>query len=300
MRTTDGRRYLRVGAPGAGILVGDEAFKDLGIVFADAFHGWIYGPGLWSTADGGVSWTRVDVQGTVMDLATSDGELYALVCTKGLSACLDDSGMELMRAPLLGGGLHTVGVPVRLDWGSNLAVKGRAVVVMSGLGKLASVLAVSTDGGARFTVKASPCVAGLGGAIYSALTGVGGLWVSCPTGMQAEAWRSSDKGSTWRQLGHDQFTNGLEIGPLSPSTALLWPSPPSLSLALTTDGGQQLRTVFKGEVPPPGHAREILWAGFATSLRAYLVVATGQGLYANQLWESSDGAVSWAPVRFSS
>jgi len=301
VRTTDaGRSYSRIGAPGAGVEVGNELFKDLGIVFADASHGWIYGPGLFSTDDGGTSWTNLHVQGTVMDLAASNGELYALVCTRGLSACLDGVGMELMRAPQRSGALRAVRLPARLDWGSTLVLKGRTVIVMSGLGKLASVLMVSTDGGARFTVKASSCVPGLSGAIYGALIGAGVLWESCPTGMQAEAWRSSDEGTTWQAAGHDQFTNGLEIGPLSTSTALLWPSPPTLSLALTTDGGRRLRTVFTGELPQPGRARQILWAGFATSSRAYLIAAPGQKLYANQLWASSDGGVSWTEVRFSS
>ena len=33
------------------------------VTFADARNGWLYGPGLWATHNGGASWHKVDTHG---------------------------------------------------------------------------------------------------------------------------------------------------------------------------------------------------------------------------------------------
>lgn len=303
--TSDGGgSFEALPVPPSGISVGSGAFDDAGIVFADAEHGWVYGPGLWASDDGGSTWTEERVKGTVMKMATADGEVYALVCPKGLNLCEHNRSlptMQLLRAPVSQGAFASVALPAVLHFGSSLAVHDSTVAVMNGLSNKASVLAVSTDAGAKFALEATSCTPGLSGAVYATLLSGAVLWESCPTGMMAEAGVSTDDGSTWRELSPEQFTNGLGIAALSASTALMWPAPPSLNLALTTDGGASFRTVMKGPQPTPESGHEIIWAGFADPTRAYAIVhGPDYALQQNELWESGDGGRVWAELHLTS
>lgn len=63
--------------------------------FGDHLDGWAFGPGLWSTHDGGEHWTEQHLDGTVTDLASADGVTYAVVTTCPTGAC--ESGATLYR-----------------------------------------------------------------------------------------------------------------------------------------------------------------------------------------------------------
>jgi hypothetical protein len=205
--------------------------------------------------------------------------------------------MDLLRSTVSGGTWTRVDLPAPLFVGSDLAVQGSAVFITNGVGDQqgdqGSSLLVSTDGSRTFVVEQSGCFAGLGGRVQPAIGGDGVLWESCPTGMMAEARRSNDDGKTWLVLSRNAFSNGLSFAPVSASTALVWPSPPSGGLALTTDGGETLHTVFRG---PSGS--DLFWAGYSDPSRAYLLIATNTRPYAGQLWESNDGGATWSQVHF--
>ena len=49
--------------------------------FTSASDGWLYGPGLWATTDGGQHWRRVPLGGPVVALAASDGTVFAATTT---------------------------------------------------------------------------------------------------------------------------------------------------------------------------------------------------------------------------
>jgi photosystem II stability/assembly factor-like uncharacterized protein len=266
-----------------------------GLRFADASHGWLFGPGLWSTEDGGLTWVEQPVSGTVTDVEAADGEAYALVCTTGSASC---PTMELLRTAVSGGSWSLVNLPAPLFFGSELAVQGSAVFVMNGAsdqqGDQGSSLLVSTDGGRTFAVEQSECTPGLDGHVQPAITGGGVLWESCPTGMEAQARQSNDYGETWHALvTENEFSNGLSFAAVSASTALVWPVPPSGGLELTTDAGGTFHSVFHG---PTGS--DLFWVGYSDPSRAYLLIATNTTPYAGQLWESNDGGDSWTQVHF--
>ena len=122
VRTTDdGASFARVAAPKSGLEVANGQFKELGIFFADASHGWVFGPGLWSSDDGGATWVEEHLSGAVMDVQASDGEVYVLLCPQGLSGCLGEfisrhgavAGSGWGRA--LGGPLPPRGLALRLQ-----------------------------------------------------------------------------------------------------------------------------------------------------------------------------------------
>ena len=311
VRTTDdGTHFLQVVAPQARIDTGNESYQDLGIYFADASHGWIYGPGLWATDDGGETWTEQAVQGTVMSLGGGDGHVYALVCTKALAACPGEKPtMELLRSTVSGGSWRRVSLPVPLFFDASLEVHGDTVVLTSGLsdelGDHPTAIAISTNKGASFATIVSPCFVGLGGHVYLAVTGGKVLWAACPTGMEAEALRSSDDGRIWHKVTTGGFDNALTIAPASAAPAIIWPAPPAGGLGLTTDGGDNFRTVFGGKAPDGGMYPAVIWAGYSTASRAYLLEsltpsAASAVKPANELWKSNDGGLRWTQVRFSS
>jgi photosystem II stability/assembly factor-like uncharacterized protein len=91
MATTDGGAdWERVSAPATRLFTADqELVQKVGgrieatpyveaITFADARDGWLYGPGLWATHDGGRHWAAIDVGGNqVLALVTAAGWAYA-------------------------------------------------------------------------------------------------------------------------------------------------------------------------------------------------------------------------------
>jgi len=63
--------------------------------FGDHLDGWAFGPGLWSTHDGGEHWAAQDLSGTVTDLASADGVTYAVVTNCPSGSC--EQGATLYR-----------------------------------------------------------------------------------------------------------------------------------------------------------------------------------------------------------
>jgi photosystem II stability/assembly factor-like uncharacterized protein len=77
-----GRHWTSVNAPAVKLT---EHYSDTpatgvsSVVFANANDGWLFGPALWATTDGGKHWNRVTLSGEVYMVAASGGEAYAAV-----------------------------------------------------------------------------------------------------------------------------------------------------------------------------------------------------------------------------
>ncbi len=82
--TTDGgARWHVVKAPAVRLSGVTSGGSVSGVVFASARVGWLYGPGLWSTRDGGAHWRKLALGGAVTQLAASAGKVYAVVAPPG-------------------------------------------------------------------------------------------------------------------------------------------------------------------------------------------------------------------------
>jgi YVTN family beta-propeller protein len=78
--TTDGgARWHVVKAPAVRLSGLSAGGSVSGVVFASARVGWLYGPGLWSTRDGGAHWRKLALGGAVRQMAASAGRVYAVV-----------------------------------------------------------------------------------------------------------------------------------------------------------------------------------------------------------------------------
>jgi photosystem II stability/assembly factor-like uncharacterized protein len=289
-QTVDGgSRFSLLGVPDG---LAPNSNGTLEIRFADPNDGYLVGgSSLWATTDDGASWVAQAIAGSVTALEVADGKAFAIDC--GSSSC---SLFEEAVGSGGSGSWHVVLLPERLSSEAWLSVVGGRIVVTNGVSHTGGVwFVISTDGGATFTKRSTPCYRGLGGHVFAAAMSPSALWAACPTGMLATPFRSSDNGSSWslatnRHQG-TEFSNGLSIAPISASTALVWPHASSGGLALTTNGGQSFTSVLDR-----GAGATILWAGYSDSERAYAIFATGT--YAGQLWISSDGGRTWSEVHF--
>jgi hypothetical protein len=77
-----GKTWTKVPAPAVSLV---QTFTETpktavdDVVFENANDGWLYGPGLWATTDGGAKWQKVTLAGDVIALAAADGEVFASV-----------------------------------------------------------------------------------------------------------------------------------------------------------------------------------------------------------------------------
>ncbi len=158
VRTTDGGpQFTRIPAP--------PTSQVSELRFADDSNGYAFGGQLWSTHDGGRTWTQQRLGNTVDDLAIADGHVYALVYSHGHS--------QLMRSTV-GADRWTALGDVGHGYLSSLWVQGSTVILQSG-----SHLLVSGDLGAHFMRRRG--VKHAGGCGYDG--GPGALWALCTTGM---------------------------------------------------------------------------------------------------------------------
>jgi len=114
-RTTDGGSgWVALPAPDASYesrnYQGSTAVPPVSEVrFADELDGWIYGPSLFATHDGGATWQAVSLGGSVVSLETSGGYVDALVsrCT-GMQGQECTGPLQLYQAQATGGGFSPV------------------------------------------------------------------------------------------------------------------------------------------------------------------------------------------------
>ncbi|HUC05819.1 MAG TPA: sialidase family protein [Acidimicrobiales bacterium] len=111
-RTTDaGASWVAIPAPIAGFVNRYSSSSTAPAVsevrFADELDGWIFGPSLFATHDGGATWQQVKVSGSVIALETSGGYVDAVVspCSAGQEC---SGALHLMQAPVSGGVFTTV------------------------------------------------------------------------------------------------------------------------------------------------------------------------------------------------
>jgi hypothetical protein len=112
-RTSDeGSRWAELPAPSADYVApGAQSTSSLPAVrevrFADRLDGWVFGPALFATHDGGRTWQQINLGGSVISLETSGGYVDAIVspCSGG-AVCTGP--LRLEQAPDGGGPFVTV------------------------------------------------------------------------------------------------------------------------------------------------------------------------------------------------
>lgn len=257
--------------------------------FVDAEDGYAYVPrGSFAvTHDGGRSWRTLNL-GAPLAFATGGGLVHVVFAQCTNAGC---ASLRFATSPVTTDDWHVTPLPfAAADSLVALAAHGRDVWLLGSRGNRSSareVLARSSAGGATFTVGAAPCTAGLGGQLLPASATA--LWAVCPTGMMAQAWRSTDGGATFANLRGLQLVNSAQLAPASSTTAVVAGNGAGSPLLRTVDAG---RTWTRAAVPV--RPLVVQWVGFTDPRVGAAIVSTATG---TELWRTTDAGASWSRVR---
>jgi hypothetical protein len=282
------------------------------IYFADQSNGFLFGPGLEMTHDGGRTWTSGSIPSVVQVLG-GGGYAYALSQNVGLS-----EPPSLWRAPL-GSSAWTqlslppsavTGLPAGQSTSYELAVEGQILLLLQeGLGgplrtaTQVGALWSSTDAGASWTSHPVPCSPADGGAVVMsvALNHPDAWLVDCfdneqssqELSTQQHLYGTGDAGGHWVRLADPTTTGGPELLADNGSGHAF--------LATQSGGMDELVGTFDGGVtwsdvlPSTGFQG---WADlqFVDASTGFVVVPPG--LATANLFRTEDGGQTWTPLQF--
>jgi len=321
-RTTDaGRHWQRLPDPPAAVLGGTvDCLAARACVsqvsFASPAIGYLYGPSLLMTTDGGLTWhARPGLETETLTIA--GGQAYRVAYTSG--GCPGPCRPSLQEAPVGSASWRTLIarlVEPDRSGSAQIAVSGPDVLVAM-YGSLAGpVLAQadvyrSADGGGTWRQADDPCGPsprgpGLGGpGAEKDLIGlaappggfVAGLCITRAT-MGTFVITSTDAGATWRATTARPPGQGLGfITAASPATIAIASGATGGSgaytarLLVTTDGGRRWVTVATDTQDLAADGAPA-WAGFETTL-------AGQWLGdPHGVWTTADGGLRWTRTAF--
>ena len=300
IRTSDGgSTWTAVAAPPGPPAPSPDALAARWIRFANLNDGWVFGPGLWATHDGGARWARVSLPGasgaTIASLEASSGRVHA--------ALLDGPKLRIESSPV--GSEAWEASPFELPVGAG-PVPAAQIVLHGDAGWLVEVNRVVVGGarlvGGRWSSWAPPCLdaggpAVLGSSSPSDVAAVcnEGLWTGPEVAIRA--YVSSDGGSTFRRLpaplpkGSDRdvarpVTRTIVVAGETDEGAAL--------INATFDEGATWRTVYRGR-----SRRVLRELGFTTAAQGVGVEAGTDGL-GGRVVMTRDGGHTWTAVRLGS
>ncbi|MDQ6724556.1 MAG: hypothetical protein M3066_00015 [Actinomycetota bacterium] len=300
VRTRDGgRTWAGIPAP-AVALTGSAAAGVSTVRFADAADGWVFGPELWATHDGGAHWTRttlpgVDVASQVSDLEAAGSSAHATVT--------DATGVRILTTP--------VG---REDWTlSTTTVQlgagpiPQAQLVLHGDSGWVVEVDRTVMGGARLSGTAwvpwQPPCGDAGGSAFLAAPTSGELIAVCNEGewndhpRAVRYYRSGDGGTTFREIPVPVPTPGvLGVASGAPGTAV--------TSAATSGGAALLATFDDGatwvEVHHSAASSSLKEVGFTSANQGVAIeVPQGAGGFpTGSLLMTVDGGHTWNALQF--
>lgn len=271
----------------------------LQIRFADAVDGWIAARSttdttslLWSTHDGGASWTEVSVPGgsdsLIQDLEASNGRARMIVMLRGFSvyriystpAGADDWTASSSPQLMVGAG------PVP---SSQLVLHGASGWVLNNDRVVTGGAILTTGSG--WSSWTPPCSDATGPGYLAAATATDlyaiceeGAWGSPAPGTTQGTWLfgSTDGGTTFEPIAALPGNAGAELLTASPKGTLVTAG---AGLLVSTDGGLTWKSVLSTSI-------WIDYVGFTANAQAVALSAAGQ------MYMSHDGGASWSPVTF--
>jgi hypothetical protein len=289
-----GISWRQVGAPPAGPPAAASGVSQ--VRFLDGSNGWVYGPALYATHDGGRNWRRFTVPGRVIDLSTVGSRAFAVVgtgCTgTGSDFATGCSGFVMYSAAARSDQWHAVtGAGAAPAAPGGLQLTGnQGYLIASGLLYTGLVTRGAWHRVPAAPASAPPCLLlPSGGGPWLLAPGASALYLVCnnwtPAARQKLAlYISRDGGRTWH------------VGGAAPAGATSLAVAPGGTLVLATTAGiyfsrddrtWQLATLT-GRAPGGGFG----FVGMTTSAKGVAVpVSPAQ----HAIFITSDGGRTWWP-----
>lgn len=317
-----GRTWFGVSAPPTGAPDGANGVSQLR--FLNASQGFAFGPGLWSTQDGGVKWSPVRLPSgvRVTDLETLDGEVFAVwarCAGTGPDFAAHCTSFTLESAPAAGGSWHPVAGAAGLSSGG---AASSATLVLAGGATLDPATAtgylLAPDGTLRSgslagapwaTMGQADCAPGRpqtgtaqpagalltsqSGRLYLLCTGITAASPNAPStsaspppsGSGQVLYVSTDGGRTWQSRpGVPHLGSATSLAAASSGLVVLATDE---GIEISPDDGTNWRTAVAPATGPPGGFR---YVGM-TDAEHGVAVPADPGL--NQVWITVDGGQRW-------
>lgn len=235
------------------------------IRFADPRDGWVYGPALYATHDGGRSWKHIVLKGLISDVIPVGHSVWAVDTRCHGTKC----STTLIRSNVSGNAWHPLphqpvrsGAPIQLNRVD--ATHSWLLYQARPFGMALPRLVATADGGATWFALSFPCQREFGFAVRMAVSDDRNLYMVCAgqpgAGQQfKEAFHSTDGGRHWSPVSSSGggFNNLTASGYLS-DLAVTGSTTAFLALGrgtlmVTRDGGRVWRPAIpQGRADPGG------------------------------------------------
>ncbi len=301
-----GASFTTMPAPGGAYPASQATPPVSSIRFADPTDGWVFGPKLYATHDGGERWSAVNLPGRVAALEPGLGQVFATVdpptppCYRNGTCNASTPGPQLWRSTP---GTNRWTVDAAAGYVSaGLAVHGQSVWITNSMATkdgpaLGLRLLYSADGGDHFVTQPQP-VTGVACDYQPVSNHV--LWAYCSGGHFMFVYRSTDAGAHFTETQDTQTPNanncpnGSRLAAATETTAVAACNLGGEPLLLTTHGGATW-TVAQPALNHSGYWEPI---GFTTPDVGSMLWRTGYGpTSVVQLWRTTDGGQSWQQVK---
>jgi photosystem II stability/assembly factor-like uncharacterized protein len=259
--------------------------------FASASDGWLFGPGLWATTDGGAKWRSESLPGEVIALASADGAVYA--ATEPVNGGFNQA--KLYRSQV-GGTKWTL---VRgVSPGNALTVHGHSVWA-----GIAPALWTSTDTGKHWARLSFHCPKADISASAVAAASTADVAIACsdqgfpqPGFSTKEVFTSANGGRTFHLVGQPPEpgqVGTLAMPPGHPQVITMTATSGASYFYRSVNGGKtwQTTTYFDGGLSFRDFAYVSATTGYVIHFNGGPVIAYGQGLL-----KSADAGANWKTI----
>jgi hypothetical protein len=296
VKTTDGgRRWTAVPVPPAPWIWSSSARDAVSqVTFANARDGWLYGPGLWATHDGGARWQRIPTGGRVINsVAAGDGTVLATftVCH---SRCGGSAPrFAVYRAAVGSDTFRPVPGATGPGFGGLTIAGTHAYAVGDGFaGQGVALLGGPVAGPGRWQRQPEPCGPSLEPSLLAATDG---LWLACSQNpgihpVKVVLYRSANAARSWKRAGQLSLEDGAGSLSVTPSGVIVTGGMYN-GLLISRDGGRAWRRVPSVDNTDVVGGGGVVLATMINGLRGVVIVKTARA------WITTDGGRTWLPMR---